>query len=368
MSFTAERSVHITVRSTTGEKLELALSVGPHTHVGQIKSKVAATWGVHPRFQRLAIVGETLGDEAPLLPWCQGGGSELSISMTFLIEAAMAALKAPEAGLRIVAVEALGREESGPHSERVLVALVTSLQDKESEVRRRATQALASYSQAGDIIVRRSLLGRFRDPHVGVRRAALEALAGNAVTSASVDEVVLDAVADLWADDDVVLRGIAVDAFVRLGSDAQVMDAVSRSLEHSEPDVREAALEVIGRRHKRGEEHALEMAMSLLEDGDWAVRRSAVKALGRVARIGDEAVLGLLMRALEDPEQFVRITAMQALGVLTPPGRDEAVLKLLQGLGQDDDGLVRHAAQSALDTLQSGCRRAAGIHAAAAGG
>jgi len=367
MSFTAERTVHVTVRNAAGEKLELALAVGPHTHLGQVKSKVATTWGVHPRFQRLSIGGETLGDEAPLLPWCQGGGSDLIMSMTFMIEAAMAAMKASDAGLRVFAVEALGRQESEQHSERVLLALVTSLQDEAAEVRRRAVKALASYSQAGDIMVRRSLLGCLRDPHVAVRRAALDALAGSAATASCMDEVVLDAIVDLWADDDVVLRGLAVDAFVRVGNDTQVMDAVRRSLGHSEPDVREAALEVLGRRHKRGEEHALELVMPSLEDEDWAVRRSAVKALGKVARIGDGVALGLLMRTLEDPEQFVRITVVQALGVLAPPGRDGAIPELLQGLSEDDDGLVRHAAQSALDTLQAGCRRAAGGTTAAAG-
>jgi len=364
MSFTAERTVHVTVRrlaNFTDERLELSLAVGPQTHASQVKAKVAVQWGVPARFQRLSIGNEVLGEEAPLLPWCQGSASELHITMEFLHDEAMYALKDSESMVRAIAAETLGKA-SKAHGERTIIALAKCSQDADYEVRRRCVQALAPSARAHDLFARRALMARAGDPHVGVRRSVLETLASGASADGSMEQDVLDVFVDFWSDDDAVIRGAAVDAVVNLASETQVLDMVARHRDHSNSDVRVAAVEVLGRRFKRGEETALEMAISLLQDDDWSVRRSAIKALSKVARMGDEMVIQILLNSLEDPEEFVRVAAMQVLGMLAlsaRPGNDE-VLALMAKRGRDAGSLMRHAAQSALDAIQVGCSRYAG--------
>jgi len=177
------------------------------------------------------------------------------------------------------------------------------------------------------------------------------------------DRTVLPALVEALEADDEEVRGGALAALhsfaVRFPQD--VLAAVSSLQEAENPELRMAAVEVLGnivdpavegqltfalkdesplvRRtamralDKRESEDHVDLFMLALTDEDDEVRRLAVEALGKSGR---EEAHGPLVLALADENFWVRGAAVRAIGRLHAPGAMEALLQSLQ----DPVGLV----------------------------
>lgn len=162
------------------------------------------------------------------------------------------------------------------------------------------------------------------------------------------------------------VRQAAVDGLVKLAAryHSPVIDLVRRNFAHSDPLVRQAALQVLGRLGAAESEGALLMAMKdesslvrrsavyyldghnpqhypvltlALTDEDGDVRRQAIESLATSA---DPSLLEPLFLVLKDEDAWVRATAIRALGRL---GGVEALGAIRSGL-HDPVGLVTIAA------------------------
>jgi HEAT repeat protein len=170
-----------------------------------------------------------------------------------------------------------------------------------------------------------------------------------------------------------LLRKISVAAAGRIGLTGMV-DEIAGLLDDAEPEVREAAIDVLARFAPRDGTAILTIASRLaaesfpekrrnaavlfaaLGDGDKlsflvkdeeaSVRKAAITAL---ARLRSRTGIGHLVMALADEDADVRIAVAEALGVI---GGDEVLEPLLLSL-RDDDLWVQCAALKALARLGS---------------
>ena len=201
-------------------------------------------------------------------------------------------------------------------------ALVAALQDSRSSVRQLAVHALARAAAAGSIGSLSAALGH-RDP--ATRRSAVEAAAE-------------------------MKGGDVAPALARLTRDADgnVREAAVRALgRHGSPQAIEALLVVF-----EGQDRTLrELAASALKDLEWqpaTAEQRALRAILRgeygVAAAEGEAAVDLLSALLGDKSASVRRAVVGALGLTAQAA---AVRPLLQAL-QDGDAAVRQAASDAL--------------------
>ena len=131
-------------------------------------------------------------------------------------------------------------------------------------------------------------------------------------------------------------------------ADPKTVDALIAALKDSDPGVRQAAAESLGR---IGEARALEPLSGLLGDGNVEVRKSAVEALGNLE---DPKAIPALTKAAGDANPAVRREAAEALIGFDEPAAGEPLIKLLG----DSDLRVRLTALEGLS--QRGDRRALG--------
>jgi HEAT repeat protein len=136
-----------------------------------------------------------------------------------------------------------------------------------------------------------------------------------------------------------VPNGVAGQALVELGP-ASVSE-LRRIAEHREPEVRAAAVTLIG---LVGDSRDTELAVRGLDDPSAEVRRASAETLGRIGGPTAEAPLRL---ALEDRLHFVRAAAATALGILRSAS---AVPELLEIARTDRFRPARAAAQAVART------------------
>lgn len=144
------------------------------------------------------------------------------------------------------------------------------------------------------------------------------------------------------ADDGIEVRQAAVDGLVACSQRFrdEVLECVQGALRHVDPDVRQAAVQIVGRTGDRDAGPALLMAV---KDEAPQVRRSAIFYLdGR-----NPAHLSALTLALTDEEGDVRRLAVEALSV----SDDRALIEPLRLVTEDADPWVRATALRALGRL-----------------
>lgn len=186
--------------------------------------------------------------------------------------------------------------------------LSSALSDQAAEVRRQAVRGLGEGRGSAEVI---SILTALGDVHAGVR---MEAIAAYRRSGAAVQSCL--PVVGLTADPD--------------------------------PDVRNAAIDYLGRSCREGVVQSAtlqDIAERLLpsDDGGWHAPAHALVALARVAP--NRVSTALLDRFTTHPSPFVRVYAARASGLLADAPR-------LQGLAEDDDANVRTTAIGELGNLQ----------------
>lgn len=211
--------------------------------------------------------------------------------------------------------------------------------DEDPYVRRDACEAVAD-ARSHELIP--DLVAVLKDPHPGVREAAINALStigGNAVAGS---------VAPLLRLEDATLRNIGIEILELLGPEA--FTTIVRLLDDSDDDVVKFAVDILA---NRKEEQAVDFLSGLLNHRNPNVRASVVVCLGR---IGAASTVPVLLKALNDEEEWVRFSAIEGLGLM----HDSRALFPLLGIIERDSGLTKEAAIEALSKIASPAE-AAGI-------
>ena len=152
-----------------------------------------------------------------------------------------------------------------------------------------------------------ALVGRLRDAHRRVRRAA--ALALGEMGEAAATPGVVGALTERLGDGDSAVRQAAAEALRRMGEAAarpEVLRALVLRLESDDdPEVRAAAARALGRMGPRAATPEVLRALAgRLRDEDRAVRRAAAGALGRMgpAAATPEVLRAMVESLMEDPD------------------------------------------------------------------
>ena len=146
---------------------------------------------------------------------------------------------------------------------------------------------------------------------------------------------------------------------------APAVDPLVAALKDNDKDVRQAAVEVLGKIDTR----VIEPLIAALEDSNWQVRQTAVEALGK---IGDARAVEPLVAALTDSDGNVRQAAAEVLGKIGDARAIEPLVAALkdsrncnvqqaavEALGKIDDARVIEPLIAALEDSSWGVRQAA---------
>lgn len=228
--------------------------------------------------------------------------------------------------VRVLAVEGLGRSETGRKSKK----LRNALEDQAGIVKARAVKALG---KSGDRSVLPLIEQATKDELATVRIAAFGALIRLGRTEAW-EELRKAAEAPNPEDRSEALRTMA-DLH-----DQRAVPLMESLLTYKQPSVRAAAARGLGHLHRT---EAREDIEKLLEDPVPPVRESAAAAL---ADLGAEASVKVLTRKLGDAAFSVRAAVAAALLQLGQPF--ESVGPTLRALGQHNDPASRSSAAFAM--------------------
>jgi HEAT repeat protein/3',5'-cyclic AMP phosphodiesterase CpdA len=202
-------------------------------------------------------------------------------------------------------------------SEKAIPELVKALNDEDSDVRRRAAEALGKIGSDAAI---EELVKALNDEDSDVRRRAAEAL-GKIGSDAAIEELVKA----LNHENSSVRRSVA-NALLNIGSDAAI-EALVKALNHEDFYVRKRVTDALG---NIGSDAAIPGLVKALNDENSSVRSRAAKAL---SNIGSDAAIPGLVKALNQEDYDVRMIAANALGKI---GSDAAIEELVKALNQED--------------------------------
>lgn len=210
---------------------------------------------------------------------------------------------------------------------RSLLEIDRCLRSPDPEERRRATTELGFHPPA---TVAGMLLGALGDEDWRVRKEAVGVCVGMAP-----NPEILRRLVETFApgEDNVGLRNAAVEALAGYGGES--VDALGSALTSFDADGRKLAVEALGRSGHIG---ALVVLRSLVTDEDPNVRSAAVESLAALGSICAEAVAPLLESLLSRSESMLQLAALNGLnemGVAVPWSRLEPLL---------DDPILRNSA------------------------
>ncbi|KAL8366277.1 hypothetical protein RB595_004851 [Gaeumannomyces hyphopodioides] len=168
-----------------------------------------------------------------------------------------------------------------------LEAIIGRLQDENGYVRRAAVQALAGQAEKPEVF--EALIGRLQDRDEDVRRAAVEALASQA-EQPKVFEALIDRLQDGYWD----IRWTAVGALVSQAEKPEAFKALIGRLQDENEYIRQDAVEVLAGQAEKPE--VFKALIGRLQDENGDIRRAAVEALAGHA--------GLTL--LRDPGSFYK--------------------------------------------------------------
>lgn len=193
--------------------------------------------------------------------------------------------------------------------------LGSRLESKDPEERREAVLLLG---RAGEEAVP-FLLRALEDSDWRVRKTTVEALA-----DIGGQKVIAGLVQKLSAQDNAGARNSAIEALVRLGSEA--VEPLFPLLSERDPDVRKFVVDVLG---DLRDGRAVPYLLDRLKDDDENVRVAAAEALGK---IGDKRAVEALIGCLSSYEQgWLDYAAAEALGEI---GDERALGPLLSALSR----------------------------------
>jgi HEAT repeat protein len=241
------------------------------------------------------------------------GQTRLATAAELLAEA----LSSPEAELRMVAAQGLGRLESTP----AFGALLQVLADEVPEVREQALTALIALGRLQPLRAIEALSPLLEQDEPGLRLAAVRILG-------RLDGPMVLPVLQLGLKDaSPKVRGAAVQALASGGYQCD-LSALRLALTDEDAEVRRLAVVALG---GAAPEDGLALLDLALQDDDIWVRAMVVRTLGR---FGAPAVR-LVELALSDPVGLVAIAALETLAELSPEESYAALVKALQHPDQE---------------------------------
>ncbi|GMR13961.1 MAG: peptidylprolyl isomerase [Gemmatimonadota bacterium] len=292
---------------------------------------------------RLTLQGEALSraqDQLVQLSWSADGTSGEDAPTVTLVGVAL--------GFETVARTLGPREELGAEARNRLEELVfyarrdslSGVADGRPSARVRSL-AVSALTQAG-AADSKILSGALSDPDAEVRRQAVRGLGGGRSSAELIG--ILRELGDVHAG----VRAEAIAAYRRSGAAVQSCLPVIGLTADPDPDVRQAAIDYLGRSCREGAVQAAtlqDIAEGLVpsDEGGWQAAAHALVALARVAPHRVSAVL--LDRFATHPSPYVRAYAARSSGLL-------ADIPRLQGLAEDDNANVRSTAIGELGNLQ----------------
>ncbi|WP_406695840.1 HEAT repeat domain-containing protein [Singulisphaera sp. Ch08] len=246
-----------------------------------------------------------------------GIGPKAAPALTDLVRA----VADPDEEIRTVAAEALGEIGIGPEAVAAIPGLIAAGKDPDRIVRKNATEALGKIRPRDDRVIP-ALITTLRDRDSDVRAAS-----GDALTL--IGEPAFPGLWDLLRDDD------DEDARDRAAwTLSRIANPVYKHDDHETDE--QAAIRVKVPR---------EALLAGLKDPDERVRAGASRALGYM---GKEIVPALVV-ALGDSSRLIRLHATRAFGFIGSEARS-ALGPLRERLG-DTDSEVRRAAEAAINAI-----------------
>jgi HEAT repeat protein len=225
--------------------------------------------------------------------------------------------------------------------EAVIETLLKQLTDEDSDVRRKAAEALGELGKGSQTVVD-ALLKTLTDENPSVRYHAVSALRwlGNS------SQTVVDAVLETLTDEDSAVRQMAVNVFNNLGKGSQtVVDAMLQCLQDKDDSVRGNATFALGWLGNSSQA-VVDTLLLLLTDENYHVRRNAASSLGNM-RKSSQTVINALLPLLTDDDSTVRLATIVALGSLGQ-GSQTVVDVLLQRLADEKSDDLRCLAACSL--------------------
>jgi HEAT repeat protein len=222
----------------------------------------------------------------------------------------------------------------------VIDSLIKKLEDKDSDVRMSAAEALGSIGSKKAIETLINVLTTDKDSKV--RESAAFALGG--IGSEKAVESLINV---LSTDKDSDVRSSTAFALGGIGSEKTIESLIDALSTDKESDIRWSATFALGR---IGSELAIEpLIKALSTDKDSYVRWSAAFALGR---IGSELAIEPLIKSLSTDKEnsIVRGNVAEALGRI---GSELAIEPLIKALFTDEESYVRWRAAEALGRIGS---------------
>ncbi|NPD90232.1 MAG: HEAT repeat domain-containing protein [Asgard group archaeon] len=142
----------------------------------------------------------------------------------------------------------------------------------------------------------------------------------------------------LLQNENPALRQLALEQLAQFTGNHQAVDAIIKSLQDNDKNVRSYAADILG---KTTERHALIALSHSLEDTAWEVRQSTISSFGKIK---NPDTVPFIVTALKDEHPQVRFSAARELKKFTSP----SVIKPLFETLKDDTESVREEAKSTL--------------------
>jgi len=142
----------------------------------------------------------------------------------------------------------------------------------------------------------------------------------------------------LLQNENPALRQLALEQLAQFTDNHQVVDAVIKSLQDNDKDVRSYAADILGETTER---QALIALSHSLEDTAWEVRQSTISSFGKIK---NPDTVPFIVTALKDEHPQVRYSAAKELKKFTSP----SVIRPLFETLKDEAESVREEAKSTL--------------------
>ena len=142
----------------------------------------------------------------------------------------------------------------------------------------------------------------------------------------------------LLQNENPALRQLALEQLAQFTDNHQVVDAIIKSLQDKDKDVRSYAADILGDTTER---QALIALSHTLEDTAWEVRQSTISSFGKIK---NPDTVPFIVNALKDDHPQVRYSAAKELKKFTSP----SVIRPLFEALKDDTESVREEAKSTL--------------------
>ena len=194
-------------------------------------------------------------------------------------------------------------------------ALVSVLEDKNPDVRKKATETLV---KIGGLRTVKPLIAALKHDNSNIRRQAVVTL-GKISDSQAVKPLIA-----VLSDKNLGVREAAVEALVKIGG-VHTIGPLIDALKDRNGDVREAAAEILG---KTGNP-VLEPLIAVLWDENWEVREETARALGR---LGDSRAVNSLIAVLKYEGSSARQRTTEGLDKITSPMAEPFIASLTQSI------------------------------------